>query len=356
MMSPTLTELGWTQALTDAWQSLDGNSNVPDKEDSAGDSRYPARVMSVHRGHVDIVSEHGEQALPTGLLPHDEALTVGDWIAVDPDGRVRHVLPRHTVFRRRSPGSARDWQLIAANVDVLFIVTSCNQDFNIARLERYLVLAEDAGAWPVVVLTKTDLCEDVDSYRHEAERIRPGLAVEAVNALDDESVERLALWCNPGQTVAFVGSSGVGKSTLVNTLKGSDTIATSGIREDDAKGRHTTTARAMHRLPGGGWLLDTPGMREIQLAEVHEGIEQVFDDIARLAAECRFADCRHDNEPGCAVNAAIDTGTLDADRLKRYRKLEREDARNSETLAERHARERQFGKMVKGIVEEKKRR
>lgn len=355
-MLPTLTQLGWTPALADAWQSLTTGHNTPAPAAVDDGSPYPARVMSVHRGHIDIASEHGEQTLLAGLLPHDEPLTVGDWIAVEADGRVRHVLPRNTVFRRRAPGSAREWQLIAANVDVLFIVTSCNQDFNVARLERYLVLAEDAGAWPVVVLTKTDLCEDPDSYRHAAERIRPGLAVESVNALDVASVQRLAHWCGPGQTVAFVGSSGVGKSTLINTLTGSDSIATGGIREDDAKGRHTTTARAMHPLPGGGWLLDTPGMREIQLADVHEGIEHVFDDIARLAAQCRFADCRHDNEPGCAVKAAIADGTLDADRLKRYRKLEREDARNSETLAERHARERQFGKMVKGAMDVKKRR
>jgi ribosome biogenesis GTPase len=182
----------------------------------------------------------------------------------------------------------------------------------------------------------------------------PALCVETVDARDPESVERLAAWCGVGETVALVGSSGVGKSTLANTLTGTQDIATAGIREDDDKGRHTTTGRVLHRLPAGGWLLDTPGMRELQLTDVLAGIEDVFSDIVEIAGTCRFRDCAHDGEPGCAVAEAVADGTLDTDRVRRWKKLLAEEAHNSASLVERRARDKAFGKMVKRVMSEKK--
>jgi ribosome biogenesis GTPase len=181
----------------------------------------------------------------------------------------------------------------------------------------------------------------------------PGLVVEAFDARSPKAAACLKPWAAPGQTLALVGSSGVGKSTIVNSLSGTDVQETRGIREDDARGRHTTTGRSLHRLKGGAWLMDTPGMRELQIVDVTGGLDEVFADIAELVASCRFSDCKHNGEPGCAVQAAIDAGTVDADRLKRYQKLQREDARNAESLAEAHARSKQFGRMQKRKFAEK---
>jgi ribosome biogenesis GTPase len=187
-----------------------------------------------------------------------------------------------------------------------------------------------------------------------AAKLLPNLMVEALDARSANSAAHLAPWCTPGQTVALVGSSGVGKSTLINTLTGITHIATQGIREDDAKGRHTTTGRVLHRLPTGGWLLDTPGMRELQLTDVRSGLDEVFADIVTLADSCRFNSCQHETEPDCAVQEAISSGNLDADRLKRWRKLVAEEAYNTESLAERRSRDKVFGKMVKRVMKDKK--
>jgi ribosome biogenesis GTPase len=215
--------------------------------------------------------------------------------------------------------------MIAANIDTLFIVASCNQDFSVARLERYLVLARDVGVNPVVVLTKSDLTETPDAFAAAVRAIEPGLQVETVNARDPASARRLAAWCTKGQTVALLGSSGVGKSTLVNTLRGSDSVATQAIRAHDDTGRHTTTVRTMYRLDQGGWLLDTPGMRELQLSDAAAGVSEVFDDFILAAERCRFSNCAHDSEPGCAVQAAIAEGSLTVERFNRWRRLTAED-------------------------------
>jgi len=329
-----------------------------DDDDSV--AAVPVRVMTVHRSGIEVAGPGVNTTLApfkTTIDDEETVATVGDWLLLDPHTlRAQRLLKRKSLLKRKAKGSSRRPQLIAANVDTLFIVSSCNQDFNTARLERYLALASEAEVTPVVVLTKADLTDEPEVFIREAAQLLPGLLVEVLDARSVQDVARLSPWCARGQTVAFVGSSGVGKSTLVNTLAGAEVAATGAIRDDDAKGRHTTTGRALHRLPGGGWLLDMPGMRELQLTEVASGIEDVFADVVDLVAACRFRDCGHDSEPGCAVRVAIEAGTLDEDRLRRWQKLAAEEAHNTESMAERRARGRVFSKMVKGSVKHKQSR
>lgn len=341
--TPTLMDYGWSQHF----QSQLDLDEI--------DKLIPARVVAVHRTRLDVAGpEYAGRIASIYSDEEDGQATVGDWLLLDAESHTaQRLLLRKSLVKRKAAGKARGVQLIAANVDTLFIVTSCNQDFNTARLERYLALAQESDVMPVVVLTKADLADEPDPYISQAMGLLPGLLVECLDARSPEEVERLAVWCGRGQTVALVGSSGVGKSTLINTLTGA-LQATANIREDDAHGRHTTVSRSLHRLAAGGWLLDTPGMRELQLTDVESGIEDVFADIVDLARECRFSDCGHETEPGCAVRAAIEAGRLNADRLKRFEKLVKEERRNSEDLRQRHERERDFGKMVRNIMKKKK--
>lgn len=314
----------------------------------------PARVLNVHRGRIEVAYAGGRATIEVSGRAAALGITVGDWVLIDPGGHaVRRRLERFSSFQRRAAGTAGEIQQLGANVDTLFIVTSANRDFNVARLERYLAIARDAGVFPVVVITKADLVDSTSDYVAAAATLAPGLLVEALDARSAVDVEVLRPWCETGQTVALLGSSGVGKSTLVNTLTG-EHQATRPVRADDQRGRHTTTARSMHRLPYGGWLLDSPGMRELQLIEVGDALDDVFAEIASLAEACRFADCAHESEPGCAVRAAIDDGSLDPGRLHRYHKLRAEDRHNTATLAERRARDKDFGKMVKTVMAAKR--
>jgi ribosome biogenesis GTPase len=318
----------------------------------------PVRVLAVHRGAFDVAGPAFAGLIQTTTVRQAEGearITIGDWLLLDQaSSRPVRLLERKSLFKRKEPGTGRNLQLIAANVDTLLIVSSCNQDFNLARLERYLALAREAEVQPIVLLTKADLVEEPAAYATQAAKLLPGLLVECLDARSADDVARLRPWCARGQTVALLGSSGVGKSTLVNTLVGDAVQATGRIREDDDKGRHTTTGRALRHLPTGGWLLDTPGMRELQLTGSASGLDDVFAEIVTIAGDCRFTDCRHLTEPGCAVLAAIDRGELESDRLRRYRKLVSENARNEATLAERRAHDRAFGVMVKRIMKSKR--
>ncbi|WP_413111819.1 ribosome small subunit-dependent GTPase A [Thaumasiovibrio sp. DFM-14] len=311
------------------------------------DSNFLARIIAHHRSGYKMVSEKGEFELE--ITKHLPAMTVGDWVVLEHEGTFQRLLERSSLFSRKAAGAKVERQLIAANVDTVFIVSSLNDDFNLSRIERYLVLAREAGVEPVVVLTKADLCDDAEEKAQQLRELDPMLLVESVNALDPQSVMCLASWCGKGNTVAFIGSSGVGKSTLVNTLLNDERLSTGGIREDDSKGRHTTTSRSMHLLPQGGLLLDTPGMRELQLADCADGVKETFADIEQYAKQCRFGNCSHESEPGCAVQDALSKHELDERRVRNYFKLQREQARNGASLAELRSNDKSLGKFYRSV-------
>jgi ribosome biogenesis GTPase len=337
---PSLSDLGWSAFFL-------GQLSLDDL-----DTLRPLRLTGVERDRATGLGPDGPVTLsyPPTLSAGETA--VGDWVLADPDARrIVRVLDRRSVVARKAAGTENRRQLIAANVDTLFLVTSCNADFNVARLERFLALALDAGAVPVVVLTKADLAEDAADYAAQARAISPRIAdAITLDATRPEALGPLAPWLGKGQTVAFVGSSGVGKSTLIAGLTGAE-IATQDIRANDAKGRHTTTSRTLLRTASGALVIDMPGMREVALQDVAEGIDEVFDDVVALAQGCRFRDCGHDSEPGCAVQAAVGDGRLDPARLARWQKLRREDALNVEAVHERRARERAFGRVVRDALD-----
>ncbi len=311
---------------------------------------HPARVMSVHRSQVEVLGE--SRAARVVIPPHlfvvegQNPLTVGDWVLIEnAASRVVRVLERRSLIARMAAGVGQRQQLIAANLDTLLIVTSCNHDFNLSRLERYLAVAHEGRVEPVVVLTKVDLCDNGDDFIGAARSVAGKAQVIAVDATSDNAAQRLQSWLTTGQTVALAGSSGVGKSTLTNTLLGYANQATQGIREDDSRGRHTMSSRQMFRLPGGAWVIDTPGMRELKVGAVEEGLRATYLDIEQLADQCRFRDCDHQNASGCAILAAVVAGTLETRRLENYRKLQRESARASRTPHEQRELERRWGRM-----------
>ena len=318
------------------------------------ESTCPARVSSVHRNGLVVISEQGTTTvtIPSRLLDSLELpVTVGDWVLIEHAApRVQRVIAPYSVIKRHAAGTDHRLQTIAANLDTLFVVTSCNDDFNLSRLERYLALAFEARVDPVIVITKADLCDSPEPYIDQANSLGTTAMVIAVNAVDATATTTFTQWLQPGQTVAFVGSSGVGKSTLVNTLTGQSQQPTGGIREDDSKGRHTTTSREMFALDSGAWVIDTPGMRELKIGAIDSGLRTVFDNIETLASQCHFRDCRHEAEAGCAVRAAIASGKLDARRLASYHKLQREAALAEMSNRERRARDRHFGRMTNSAM------
>ena len=312
---PALEALGWDAATASAFEQLQD------------DNLFPARVAAQHRGEYVLFSADGDvRAKSSGRLFYDrevggELPAVGDWVGVRPPATIMSILPRRSAFVRKNAGNDSIDQVLASNVDTAFLLAGLDDDFSLRRLERYLTTAWESGAQPVVVPTKTDLCADVDAAVLEVESVAIAVPVHPVCNLSGEGLELLEAYLQPGSTAVLLGSSGVGKSSLLNRLAGRELMRTKAVAADGT-GRHTTTHRELVLLPGGGLVIDTPGLRELQFWE--GDVSAAFEDVEALAAECRFRDCAHTREPGCAVLRAVDEGTLELDRLRSWRKLQRE--------------------------------
>jgi ribosome biogenesis GTPase / thiamine phosphate phosphatase len=324
-MALSLTRLGWNPRLEQAF----------DEYLAAG--LVPARVALEHTHIYRVMTETGETlARVSGRLRHRAAgradfPAVGDWVALEPskgagDARIVAVLPRHSRFSRRAAGDPTEEQVLAANVDAVFLVTGLDGDFNLRRIERYLLVASESGASPVIVLNKSDIPADANAMAEDVRGLAGSVPVHVMSCQVSGDVNVLRQYLGPGQTAALLGSSGVGKSTIVNRLVGHDMLRTREVREWDNRGRHTSTVRQLIVLPESGILIDTPGMRELQLWDAVEHLGGAFADIERLANDCRFRDCRHRQEPGCAVRVAVEEGQLSSGRLESYHKLQDEQA------------------------------
>ena len=304
-------------------------------ESYAGQGFTCGRVALEHKNLFRVYTQYGEVfAEISGKLRHEatsrrDLPAVGDWVVIRarPEGgrvMIHAVLPRRTTFARKVAGSRTEEQIVGANVDTVFLLTSLNHDFSLRRIERYLLIAWESGADPVIVLSKSDLCDGVAGPIEEMQAVARGVPIHAISVLTGSGLQDIAQYFKRGQTVALLGSSGVGKSTLINHLAGVDLLKVQTVRDGDDRGRHTTTHRELVLLPAGGLVLDTPGMRELQLFDGDESLQLVFDDIEALAARCYFGDCRHQDEPRCVVREALNAGTIDSGRYQSYEKLQKE--------------------------------
>lgn len=313
-----INDYGWNKYFEQQWK------------ERCGINMFPGRVVADYGQMLRVVTNHGELTANRPLVKNEIGIqiAVGDWAALEPEGdgtvSIRFVLDRKTKFSRAAAGFEVKEQIVAANADIVFLIQSMNRDFNMRRLERYLIAAWESGATPVVVLTKADCCNDVEVKKAAVYDAAPGVEVYAISSVTGEGIEEIRKYFAYGKTVALLGSSGVGKSTLVNTLMGNELLKTQEVREYDSRGRHTTTHREILLLPEGGLIMDTPGMRTLSLWEADSGMEVMFGDVEELIKLCRFNDCKHQNEPGCAVREALMTGRLEDKRWEAWVKLQKE--------------------------------
>ena len=355
-----LAEFGWDDAMEKALQAFAATPNVE-----------PARVIIEFNHLYRVATGAGEiDATASGRLKHQaesrsQLPAVGDWVVIrrrrdEPLAAIAAVLPRRSWFSRKMAGTVTDEQVVAANVDVVFIVMALDADFSLRRLERYLLLARESGASPVVLLTKPDLAADLEAQVGAASGVAGELPVHVLSPKRNEGLERVVAYLTPGRTGALLGSSGVGKSTIINRLVGQDVQKTQEVRAADAKGRHTTIHRELVVLPSGGLIIDTPGMRELQLWDVGDAVRETFDDIEALAVGCHFTDCRHRGEPRCAVKDSVAAGALELARLESYLRLQDELAhlarqQDERAQLEEKRRSKVMGKALKKHLKSKRR-